>query len=717
MGTGRGRQLKRIFLALAIHNHQPVGNFPWVFQDAYERAYLPMIEALHRHPTIQVSLHYSGCLFDWITAKHPEFITMVKGLVRSGQVEMMGGAYYEPILAAIPDGDKRGQLSKMSDFIENVFGKRPLGMWLAERVWEPALASALSEAGLSWTLVDDTGFKMVGKSDDDLYGYYNTEEQGHYLKIFPISKYLRYSIPWHGVDDVIGHLRDHAAESNDRVAVLGDDGEKFGVWPDTYKHCWTNHWVDDFFKAIEDNKEWLSTIKLGDYAAKYPPAGRIYLPCAAYDEMMEWSLPPDGSSEFMEIKRRLENENQAAILKYLHSGYWRNFMVKYPEINRMHKKMLLVHDKVHRAHQINANVCGIDYLWQAQCNCPYWHGVFGGIYLSDIRATTYANLVNAEKCADRVLGTHKSSFDYRVEDYDGDGQQEILVGGPSFNLYLSPHEGGSIIEWDRRSPPFNLLSTMSRKPEAYHKDLARAADTPLANDSEIKSIHDVVRTKEKFDGKFVYDRMPRSSLVDRFIEHRVTLDNFERNEFSECSDFSCRPYECSFDPEGKKLNVILRRIGEVSTGVAHAHIAVEKRIALAYDSENLDIAYKFTNQSGMKIETIFGSEWNINLLGGGHNESAYYRVPGFDLVDKHLDSRGEIHGVQQLFLGNTNLNIEISLQLDRPLTVWRFPIDCISNSEGGVEKVYQASCIVVLLPLSIESGKEAEFRYSWNVEK
>lgn len=710
--------MNKIFLGLAIHNHQPVGNFPWVFKDAYERAYLPMIEALQRHPAIQVSLHYSGPLFDWIIAKHPEFIIMLKGLVRSGQVEMMGGGYYEPILAAIPDADKLGQLSRMSEFIEQVFGKRPPGVWLAERVWEPALAGILPEAGVDWTLVDDTGFKMVGKEDDDLYGYYNTEEQGRYLKIFPVSKYLRYSIPWHKVEDVIGYLKSHSTEAGDRIAVLGDDGEKFGVWPETYEHCWTNHWVDDFFKVIEDNCEWVRTVKLGDYAVRYPAAGRIYLPCAAYDEMMEWSLPWDKSSEYIELKHELERENQLALLGYLHSGFWRNFMVKYPEINRMHKKMLLVHEKVHRAHRLDASECGMGFLWKAQCNCPYWHGVFGGIYLSDIRAVTYQNLVNAEKCADRVLGNHKSKLEYTIADYDGDGYQEVLVGGPEFNVYLSPREGGSIFEWDDREAAYNLLSSVSRKPEAYHREmLADSSPQGSGQNPEVRSIHDVVRIKEKNSEKPVYDRLPRSSLIDHFMERGVTLDNFEKNEFADCGGFSCGPYEFSINVEGKSFSIILRRTGDVTTGVSHAYIKLEKKVTLAFDSRSLEVVYKFSSQSSSAFEMVFGSEWNINLLGGGHNEAAYYRVEGQKLADPRLDARGCINGVQRLFMGNGLLKIEMCLKLDRPLTIWRFPVESISNSEGGVERVYQASCVVILLPLVIEAGKEIEFRYSWSVGK
>ena len=58
----------RISLALAIHNHQPVGNFGWVFAEVYDRAYRPMLEALERHPGVRLSLHYTGPLLEWLRA-------------------------------------------------------------------------------------------------------------------------------------------------------------------------------------------------------------------------------------------------------------------------------------------------------------------------------------------------------------------------------------------------------------------------------------------------------------------------------------------------------------------------------------------------------------------------------------------------------------------------------------------------------------------------
>ncbi len=70
-----------ISLALALHNHQPVGNFGWVFAEVYEQAYEPMVAALERHPGVRLSLHYTGPLLEWLRAERPEFIDRLRALV------------------------------------------------------------------------------------------------------------------------------------------------------------------------------------------------------------------------------------------------------------------------------------------------------------------------------------------------------------------------------------------------------------------------------------------------------------------------------------------------------------------------------------------------------------------------------------------------------------------------------------------------------------
>ncbi|MBU1486828.1 4-alpha-glucanotransferase, partial [bacterium] len=64
--------MKKITFILAVHNHQPVGNFGFVFEEAYRKSYLPFLKVLESHPKIKVVLHYSGILLEWIISSHPE---------------------------------------------------------------------------------------------------------------------------------------------------------------------------------------------------------------------------------------------------------------------------------------------------------------------------------------------------------------------------------------------------------------------------------------------------------------------------------------------------------------------------------------------------------------------------------------------------------------------------------------------------------------------
>ena len=44
--------MDKVHFLFGVHNHQPIGNFDFVFDKAYELSYLPFLEAMERHPAI-----------------------------------------------------------------------------------------------------------------------------------------------------------------------------------------------------------------------------------------------------------------------------------------------------------------------------------------------------------------------------------------------------------------------------------------------------------------------------------------------------------------------------------------------------------------------------------------------------------------------------------------------------------------------------------------
>jgi len=210
----------RVSLALAIHNHQPVGNIGWVFADVFDRAYEPLISLLERHAGVRVALHYTGPLLQWLGRERPRFLDRVRDLAVRGQVELLGGGYYEPVLAALHERDRLAQLVRMGDELEALTGTRPAGCWLAERVWEPSLPTSIADAGYRWTIVDDVHLRAAGVPDEEHWSAYTTDDQGRRLTVFGTEQGLRYMIPFQDVEKVIEHLRAHATPAGDRLATM-----------------------------------------------------------------------------------------------------------------------------------------------------------------------------------------------------------------------------------------------------------------------------------------------------------------------------------------------------------------------------------------------------------------------------------------------------------------------------------------------------------------
>lgn len=692
--------MKSIYLGLAIHNHQPVDNFLWVFEQAYQHAYLPMVEALERHPGVRLSLHYSGCLLDWLQENRPDFLKRVANLVRRGQVEIMTGGYYEPILPIIPDADKLGQIAKLTSAIHSQFSYSPTGLWLAERVWEPQLPRILSQAGVEWTVVDNNHFNMVGLADQDLSGYYVTEDEGYTLKVFASSKRLRYSIPWLKVEEVIKYLRSHAMEEGSKILVMGDDGEKFGVWPQTYEHCWEKGWMEDFLSALEENSSWLKTIPLGEYAQRHNPAGMVYLPTASYAEMQEWALPAASSREFAQLVKQLEADNRYEVTRYMHAGFWRYFFAKYPEINLMHKKMLRVHRKVYQAGAMVSGNQGLDELWRGQCNCPYWHGVFGGVYLNHIRQGVYRHLIAAENAADKILHRRQPWIKWEMADFDNDTVGELLIEGEAQNLYLDLADGASLFEWDLRGPEHNLGAVMTRRPEAYHQTLVeseRKEDLqPRHVGEDAKTIHEIVRAKERGLSQHLhYDWYRRASLIDHFLGAGTTIDDFSHCTYKEAGDFVNQPYEFEVEEAAYRLTVRLKREGHVWFGDSFLPFKVEKDLTVEPQEEGMTVRYRLTNTSGMAVKATFASEWNLSLTQGGH---------------KHFE---DLSSIDKFFVEDAELGFALRLMVGQSARLWRFPIETISNSEDGFERTFQGSCILLSWLFELKAGEKWDIDLRW----
>ncbi len=333
----------RIRFILALHNHQPVGNFDHIFQQAFEDSYNPFLEVFSRYESLKMSLHISGSLMEWLAANQPAYIDRLAELVDREQIEIIGGAFFEPILAMIPRRDRIGQIRSYTRWLQNRLGATVRGMWIPERVWEQSFTGDLADAGIEYTVLDDFHFKAAGLNDSQLTGHLITEDEGRSLSVFPGSERLRYLIPFAAPEQTVEYLAGMAEAHANAIAVFGDDGEKFGTWPETKKHVYDEGWLVRFFETLVRNQDWIQVTTLAEAFDNVPPAGKIYLPDCSYREMTEWALPADQLVEYERIAQEMRDQPDWPFLRrFMRGGFWRNFKVKYPEADEMYCRMMIV---------------------------------------------------------------------------------------------------------------------------------------------------------------------------------------------------------------------------------------------------------------------------------------------------------------------------------------------------------------------------------------
>ena len=698
---------RRISLALTIHNHQPVGNFGWVIAATYDHAYLPMVEALERHPGIRLALHYTGPLLAWLRVERPDFVARLAALADRGQVEILGGGWYEPVLAALPERDRVGQLIRMADELEATFGRRPRGAWLAERVWEPDLPTALVSAGYDWTVLDDAHFRAAAIPEDDLWGSYITDDQGKVLTVFGTEQGLRYRIPFAEVDDVIGYLRDHATDDGERLGTMGDDGEKFGAWPTTWDHCWgEGRWVERFFDALDANADWLTTMPPSDWTVGHRPVGRVYLPTGSYAEMGEWALPADEGHLYGATLRRARAAHRPEA-RWLRGAIWRNFQVRYREINDLHKQMLATSDLVDGLPAGERRTQALDHLFAGQSNDPYWHGLFGGIYLPDLRVANLSHLIAAE---DLAVGAGAVSGVMR--DVDLDDRAEVVLAGPGQFVTIKLEEGGGIARWDLRAAAHPLAAVMRRRPEAYHQTLrdhetgGHGPTSEMTEGGAPASIHDIVMVKQEGLLEHLrYDDHERRSGLARILPPTTTAEEALAGTAEELGDLR----DGAWTLEALEAHrVLARRIGSIR-GASGASVLVEATRAIEIgggrQDPRLDLTLEIVHRGSAgdgPIDALVAVEWSTMLLGGGGNPSAWLEVDGRRTA--HDATRFE-SGVRGLSAGNDFLGVAVETTAARALDAWIGPIQTVSNSEAGFELVYQGSTTLLVEPLRIGPGE------------
>jgi hypothetical protein len=638
--TAAGTPAGPLRFVFGLHLHQPVGNFDQVFAQHVEDVYRPLLERLTDRSFFPAVLHLSGPLLEWLEAHEPGYLDQLGRLASDGHLEILLAGLYEPILASLPRADRVEQIRWMAEAVQRRFGVTARGLWLTERVWEPELAADLATAGVDYALVDDRHFLATGFAPERLHAPLWTESDGKRVALFSIDERLRYLIPFRPPEETAQYFRELRAAGH-RLAVLADDGEKFGGWPGTKSWVYEQGWLDRFISTVWDliNAGEVRLSRLDDALAEVPSNGIAYLPTASYREMEAWSLPAPAALRLARLERDLGEERMAGPDGALVRGaHWRNFLVKYPESNRMHKKMQALSALCRRRGDPPAARRAIG---RAQCNDAYWHGVFGGLYLPHLREAIWRQLALAEAELRRSKG-----LAYEVLDFDGDGHDELWVHSDAFSAVVGLARGGALEEYTRFASGVNHANVLTRRLESYHElALERAAAHAGEADGGTASIHKI-EAGIRLEARPPLDAEDRALLVERILPGDLALDRYASGDYQTVVSWARTP----------AAHAVRRRGG-----------ALEVTLALEAGHRRLEKVIRFERSGGIEVR---------------------YRW------DPAIGTEGDRF--------TTELSVFGTLEPSAPeAEVWRHAVETVAKSERGLDRTRQGESITLRWPVSL----------------
>ena len=643
---------------LAVHAHQPVGNFGWVLDEAYKNSYFPFFEILKNHPSVKMSAHFSGSLLDWLTAERPEFIRVIRGMVARGQLEVMGGAYYEPIYGMIPMRDLAAQLALMSGKVETLFGRAPEGVWLSERVWDPEILKTVADAGIRYTVLDDHHMTQAGVKAP-VTGLYEAVHDNARLEVFASTQKLRYLMPFRPPQETLKFVKSVPSQGPQDALVFADDIEKFGLWPGTHELVYKKNWLEKFFTALEAERQ-VELFTFSEYRRQFRPKGKLSIPHASYSEMMQWS-----------------------------GGHFKHFFGKYSESRYARDRMLAVSRTVTDAEKAGLPAGVIDRartaLYKAQCNCAYWHGVFGGLYLHHLRSAIFENLIEAEQL---VRGAVTEPAAEKLELESG---TRWRVRQARIESIFDPAAGAVMEEIDFLPGRVNLGCTLRRRKESYHEAVFNPTGGAVPN--EIVMIYRMLGAKHHgLEKSLQIDRTERRSFIEHFYEKPVTREAFMDQTAAEIGDFIGARFDAAVDGGA----VAFERLGCLEAGGRQLSLKLEKK-AVPVGAGTLEMRYTLTNAGRERAEFVMGVEMNFSIgmkgLGAGIEQR---NIKAVELHDEWRD-------------------LDIALRTNEAADISVSPVETISESESGLDKTYQGLAVLLQRPFAMPAGESAGFTVSLSV--
>ena len=368
------------------------------FLSEYNSFYRPFFQILYGYPDIPAVIYFSGLWYEWLAEEHTEIITLIAEMMkRNRQVELLGGAYYEPYLPLLQNIDRIGQIDALTTSLRQRFMKKPKGCRIDSASWDNSLISCLKSCGIEYVFLDKSNmFFPAGFKVPD-YHVSMTEDQGKIITVFPLADKLLESAQDMVPEEFVQRLLQ--IKGRDPVVSLFFDPKTIAKLDLV--------WLKEFFRLITTNKA-IELVSPSQYLKGDPEIAREYF----------------------------QNKNIC-----------KKMLLNSEELANLYAKMIYVQTL---ANSIKGDKykkkSALEELWKGQ-------GYFSAFTCSASRKA-YSCFITSEK-----LSRSQESFISSLvkADFKLRGYKQYLYQGDTCNAYIQ-RAGGMIFEFDNIPTAWNYVS-------------------------------------------------------------------------------------------------------------------------------------------------------------------------------------------------------------------------------------------------------------------
>ncbi|MHB1909465.1 MAG: glycoside hydrolase family 57 protein [Nitrososphaerales archaeon] len=242
-----------------------------VFRKVAKKCYFPtfntlasLIESTRDSKPFKVSFGLSGPFLEQAIRYEPELVEIVRRLVKTGMVEILGNTYYHSLASLFP-GDKKefaDQVKEHSAFVKSTIGYETKVFENTEFIYNDSIAKVVESLGFEGILSEGVESILGWRSPNYLYSAMGTQKLKLLLRHYQLTDDVGFRFSqksWVGYPLTADKYANWLASTPGDVILLAMDIETFG------EHHWSDTGIFEFLKALP-----LEVAKKGDLSWATP---------------------------------------------------------------------------------------------------------------------------------------------------------------------------------------------------------------------------------------------------------------------------------------------------------------------------------------------------------------------------------------------------------------------------------------------------------------